>query len=84
MRTFAKELGCAYQITDDLRDTCVVPAMPNKTRPNLVTILGPDVARSRLRQHVVAALEQAALETASGPLVHFVNELFGPLQTSDG
>lgn len=73
----AAEIGQAYQILDDLADEGEAGAdgrLEDEGKATILSLIGPDAARLRLRQHVEAAL------TGLGPtslVADYVRALFG-------
>lgn len=74
-RGFARHLGLAFQIADDLLDLAPSPAVSGKDvgrdggKPTLVSVLGQERAAARLREHLVSArIAAGQLGGRSGPL----------------
>ena len=76
LRRFATHLGQAFQLLDDLDDG--LPAGPtvaeDDRKTTLVTLLGRDDARRRLKRHLIQALDGLHPD---GLLATFVSGLFG-------
>jgi geranylgeranyl diphosphate synthase type II len=73
VRTFARELGRAFQILDDLLDAEGDPADLGKDvgqdggRWTMIAAIGPEAARRRMTQHVEAAVEALSALPSGGP-----------------
>ena len=77
---FARELGQAFQLLDDLRDGAPDTGkdpLKDAGKSTLVTLLGPDAARKQLMRHVAQA--DASLAAVYGPdqdVSRFMHKLF--------
>jgi len=85
LRTFATELGQAFQILDDLLDGEPSPEAIGKdvgqdgAKETIVSLLGPRQAQARLHHHVARALDGLDASGAGpGPLRAFAHQIFGP------
>ncbi len=81
VQNFARHVGLAYQIIDDLADGVPAHALDKDTgqdigKPTLVALMGPDAARVKVKQHLDHAMELAAQTGRGTTLQDFVHQHF--------
>ena len=81
-RAFARGLGEAFQILDDLLDATGTPEAAGKDvgqdggKPTVVSLIGPDGARAEMHRRLRSALDHLG-DVGPGPLSRFTEVLFG-------
>ena len=81
MGEFARRLGLAFQIQDDLIDAAFIAEAgkdlgKDAGMPTLVTVLGPHEAAAAVNAHLAAAQEALAQAGATGLLARYAFGLF--------
>ena len=83
-RAFARDLGEAFQILDDLLDVTATSESAGKDvgqdgdKPTVVSLIGPDGARAEMHRRLQAALNHLD-DGGPGPLSRFAELLFGAM-----
>lgn len=80
LEKFARELGQAFQLLDDLRDGAPDTGkdpLQDEGKSTLVTLLGPEAARKQLMRHIAQAdASLAAVYGADQAVSRFMHKLF--------